>query len=186
MDPTISEFKQDVSKTIASLHEELKSIRTGQANPSLVENVIAEVYGGQSKLKLLELSTITTEGPITIVISPFDPSTISDIEKAILKSPLGLSPIVQNNRVLVKIPPLSEEQRKKMIKLVNQIIEEKKEIVRNHRDEARKKIKNDFEEKIITEDDKYRIEKEIDKESQKYMENLVTLKTNKEAEILEV
>jgi ribosome recycling factor len=147
-----SQFKQNAQKVIESLKENLKSIRTGRATPSLVENLIVETYGGQTKLKLLELSTITTEGPAALSIVPFDPSTTQDIEKTILKSPLGLSPAVQGSRIIIRIPPLSEEQREKFIKIVAGIIEEKKVTIRNHRDETRKVIKTSFEKKETTED----------------------------------
>jgi ribosome recycling factor len=186
MDPSIIDFKKNSQETVLRLKEDLKSIRTGRANASLVDNIVAEVYGGQTKLKLMELATITTDGPTTIVIAPFDPSTVQDIEKSILKSPLGLSPNVQGNRILVKIPALSQEQREKMIKLVNEQIEETRNIIRNHRDNSRKIIKNNFTAKIITEDDKFRLEKEIDNLSQKTSEEIASLKEKKENEILEV
>jgi len=179
-------FKQSCLKVIENLKEDLKSIRTGRANPALIENLIVETYGGQTKLRLLELASIMTEGPITLIIQPFDPSTIADIEKAILRSPLGLSPAVQGNRILIRIPTLSEEQREKMVKLIGQKIEEKKVNIRNLRDEERKKIKTDLEKKNITEDDKFRQEKEIDTITQGYMTDIQTVKENKEEEIREV
>ncbi len=126
MDSILKTFNQNIDKVINTLKEDLKTVRTGRATPTLVENMMIETYGGQAKLRLLELSNIATEGPSTLLLTPFDPSTIVDIEKAILKSPLGLSPIVQGNRILIKIPPLSQEQREKMMKLINQKIEEKK------------------------------------------------------------
>ena len=134
----------------------------------------------------MEMATITTEGSAALVISPFDPSTIPDIEKAILKSPLGLSPQVQGTKVIIRIPPLSEEQREKYVKLVGQKVEEKRGIIRNHRDDKRKKIKLSFDSKEITEDDKYRIEKEIDNLTQKSNEELLFIKEQKEKEIREV
>lgn len=182
----ISEFKQKSQKIIESLKEDLKSIRTGRANPSLVENLVVETYGGTTKLKLMELSTITTEGPTALSIIPFDPSTTSDIEKSILKSPLGLSPAVQGNRIIIKIPPLSAEQREKYIKLVGEKIEERKNQIRNLRDEIRKNIKNLFEKKEITEDEKYRLEKEIDNHNSVVMKEIDNIKEKKEAEIREV
>lgn len=185
MDP-LTEFKQQALKTIEVLKEELKSIRTGRATPSLVENMFVEAYGGQSKLRLLELATITTEGPSALLIIPFDPSVLSDIEKSILKSPLGISPMIQGNRIILKIPQLSEEQREKFIKLVGQKIEERKGIIRNLRDNARRSIKTAFEKKEITEDDKFRQEKEIDLISQKHMEEIESHQEHKEMEIREV
>lgn len=185
MDPT-SNFEKKCQNTINSLKEDLKSIRTGRANPALIENIIVEAYGGQSKLRLYELATISTEGPSTLVIIPFDPSIITDIEKAILKSPLHLSPQTQTNRIIIRLPPLSAEQRQKMVKFLNQKIEEKKVIIRNQRDEIRKKIKADFDQKNLSEDEKFRLEKEIDSLIQKYMEEIRILKETKEKEIIEI
>jgi len=182
----VEQFQQHSSKTVNSLKEDLKSIRTGRANPALVENLVVDAYGGQSKLKLFELSTISTEGPSALVVVPFDPSTIIDIEKAILKSPLGISPQTQGGRIIIRLPSLSTEQREKLAKLLGQKTEEKKITIRNNRDEARKKIRLDFEAKEITEDDKYRLEKEIDNLAQKLMEEIQIIRENKEKEISEI
>jgi ribosome recycling factor len=182
----VSEFKIKSQNIINSLKENLKSIRTGRANPSLVENLIVETYGGQTKLRLLELATITIEGPQAISILPFDPSVQLDIEKAILKSPLGLSPTVQGNRLIIKIPSLSQEQRNKYIKIVGETIEVKKNQVRSIRDDVRKKIKSNFENKETTEDEKFRLEKEIDNLTSQIMEEIQTIRANKEQEIREL
>lgn len=186
MDQTTSDFKSHSLASISHLKEDLKSIRTGRANPAILENLIVETYGGQTKLKLMELSTIVTEGPSLLAVTPFDPATVTDIERAILKSPLGFSPRMQGNKIYISIPPLSEEQRHKFIKLINTKIEEKKVSVRSYRDEARRKIKSQFEKKEITEDDKFTLEKEIDAESQKLMEEIQKIKDSKEKEIMEV
>jgi ribosome recycling factor len=185
MDFTL-QFKNDSQKVIDALKEDLKSIRTGRASPSLVENLVVEAYGGSSKLKLLELASITTEGPVTLSIVPFDPVTIQDIERAILKSPLGLSPAVQGNKIVLRIPALSEEQREKFIKTANEKIEGKKNQIRNLRDDVRKSVKLSFEKKSITEDDKYRLEKEIDSISSQFIEEIQTIKVKKDAEIREI
>jgi ribosome recycling factor len=182
----VSTFESQSAKTISALKEDLKSIRTGRASPSLVENLVVETYGGQSKLRLLELATIMTEGASSIAISPYDPSVIQDIEKAILKSPLGLTPSSQGGKIIIRIPSLNTEQREKYIKVVGEKVEEKKVTVRNHRDDARKTIKNAFEKKEMSEDEKYRLEKEIDLRSTKFMEEINGVRENKEKEIMEV
>jgi len=182
----VPSFNQQALKTIASLKEDLKSIRTGRSSPSIVENLMVETYGGQSKLKLLELATITTDGPSSLLIIPFDTSIIQDIEKSILKSPLDLTPAVQGAKIVIRIPSLNTEQREKYIKIVGEKIEEKKVTIRNHRDDARRKIKTTFEKKEMSEDEKYRLEKEIDVQSTKYMEEINTIRVNKEIEIREV
>jgi len=186
MDQITSDLSNLTQKTVEALQDEFKSIRTGRATPALVESLQVETYGGQSTLRLLELSTITTEGPTSIVIVPFDISTIQDIEKAILKSSLGLSPQTQANRIIVKVPSLSQEQREKMIKLIGEKVEEKRKAIRNHRDEARKKIKNELEKKTIAEDQKFRIEKEIDMISQNSINKIQELKETKEKNVLEI
>ncbi|MCX7881163.1 MAG: ribosome-recycling factor [Patescibacteria group bacterium] len=179
-------FKQNAQKIITVLNDELKSIRTGRANSSLVENLVVETYGGQTQLKLFELATINSEGPTTLSITPFDPQTIADIEKAILKSPLGISPRLVANRLILTFPPLSQEQREKILKLVNQKVEEKKQQIRNWRDETRKMIKNAFEKKEINEDEKFRLEKEIDNYNQQLTEEIQKIKKKKESEILQL
>jgi ribosome recycling factor len=186
MNPFISEFNHLINKTIESLKEEVKSIRSGRVNPGLIENIIVETYGGQSKLKLMELSTITTEGANNLIVVPFDSSVIHDIEKAILKSQFGFTPQVQGSKIILRVPFLSQEQREKLIKLVNDKVEEKKTIVRNHRDDIRKKIKTAFEKKELTEDEKFRIEKEIDNMSQTIIQEVQKIKENKEKEIMEI
>lgn len=186
MDPATESLKHDANQTLERLREELKTIRTGKANPSLMENLVVETYGGQSKLKLQELATLGSEGANFIVITPFDPSTSGDIEKAILKSPLGFTPAVQGNRIVIKIPPLTEEQRTKFVKLANQMVEEKRGVIRNLRDNARKNVKARLEKKELTEDDKYRIEKEIDTITQKVTDAMLELRQHKEADIMQV
>lgn len=186
MDLLLQDFQQNIIKTIQSLKEDLKLIRTGRASPALVEDLLVETYGGQTKLKLLELATITTNGPTGLLIAPFDPSVISDVEKTILKSSLGLSPSVQGSKIIIKIPPLSQEQREKVIKVIGQKVEEKKNIIRNHRDDIRRKIKLQLEQKTISEDDKFRIEKEVDDIAHKNIEDLQQIKEAKEKEIMEV
>ncbi|MBI2051973.1 ribosome-recycling factor [Candidatus Roizmanbacteria bacterium] len=182
----VSEFKGLSEKTILQLKEDLKVLRTGRANPVLVENLPVSTYGGQTTLKLMEMATITTEGPVDLLIVPFDPSTIADIEKAILASALGLSAQVQGTKIIVKVPQLSQEQREKLKKVVSQKVEERKEIIRNHRDDMRKKIRSRLEKKEITKDAKFRFEKELDTVTHSYMDGIQKIRENKEREIMEV
>jgi len=186
MDPLIQSLKSDLAKVVDSLKEDLKTIRTGHANPVIVEQLVVDAYGGTAKLKLMEVATITTEGPSTIVIVPFDPGTVPDIEKAILKSPLGLSPQVQGTKLLIRLPALSEEQREKYVRLAGQKVEERRNMIRNIRDEVRKKIKSQFELKELSEDAKFRLEKEVDAQSQSTSEAIVEVRQKKEAEIRQV
>lgn len=182
----VANFKQSSQKTVLALKEELKSIRTGRATPALVENIQVTTYNGTTTLKLKELASISTEGSQTLVIVPYDVSTTGDIEKGILSSSMGLSPASQGTRILVKIPPLSQEQREKFIKLSNQMVEEHRVSIRGQRDDGRRKIKSQYELKTITEDAKFRLEKEVDTESTKIMEEMDAIKESKEKEIREI
>ena len=180
----LNKFSNKSQIIISKLKEDLRTIRTGKANPSLIENIVVETYNNTMKLKLNELSAITTLDTTTLLIKPFDRSTIIDMEKAILKSPLGVSPKLESDQLIIKFPPLSQEQREKLIKLIGQIIEENKNNIRKIRDEIRKMIKNSFESKEITEDVKFRLEKQIDEETKKFMAEIDNLKSSKEKEVL--
>lgn len=182
----INEFYSQAQSVINQLKDELRSVRTGRANPSLIEGIEIEAYGGSTKLKLKEMATITTEGPTVLVIVPFDPGTTPDIEKGIISSPLGLTPKTQGTRILVTVPQMNEEQREKMTKIVSQMVEEKKEQIRKKRDDVRKKMKHSFDAKEIGEDEKYRLEKELDTKTHDIMEEIQKVRDHKEKEIMEV
>lgn len=184
MEEIFNQFKKKGEEIIKNLKNRIAGIRTGKASPALVENLLVETYGGQTKLKLMELATITTEGPLNLLISPFDPSTIEDINRALLQSPLSLTPQVEGKIIRIKLPPLSQEQREKLIKLLKEEVEKARENVRQIRDEIRKKVKKFFDEKSISENVKFRLEKEIDDYSQKLNEEIAQIRQKKEKEIL--
>jgi ribosome recycling factor len=181
-----AEFKQRAQKSIDFTTNELRHIRTGQISPALVEELPVTAYGGTTTMRLLELASINTEGPVTLVISPFDASIVQDIERAIHASPLGLSPRVEGKIIRITTPPLTEEQREKYVKLANQKVEEGKVHIRNHRDEARKHIKALHDDKAISEDDKFRAEKEIDVLAKDFTDKLEDLRHRKQEEILRI
>ncbi len=186
MNDILSQFKTTIQTITQGLKDELKGIRTGRANPGMIENIQVDTYNGTMKLKLLELATITNDGSSALMILAFDPSTVADIERAIQASPLGINPQTEGTKIILRIPPLSQEQRVKYVKLASQLIEETKNKIRFARDEARKKIKRLEDEKSITEDDRYRSEKEIDQMTATSSEELQTIKSHKEKEIMEV
>lgn len=180
------ELASRLDRVEAFSREELMGIRTGKASPALVENIIVSVYDNTTKLSILELATVATAGPSHLTISPFDPATVQDIEKAILSSPLHLTPRVEGKLIHITVPALSEEQRREFMKLISAKIEEGRVKIRGARDDMRKKVKATFETKEITEDDKFRIEKKLDEVSQEYTKKLDELKEKKEKEIMEV
>ncbi|CAN5221121.1 ribosome recycling factor [soil metagenome] len=186
MNETLSQYKITIQAITQSLKDELKGIRTGRASPGMIENIQIEAYNGTMKLKLLELASITNEGNSALMVMVFDPSTVKDIEKALMASPLGINPQTEGTKIILRIPPLSQEQRIKYAKLVAQLIEESKNKVRFARDEARKKIKRLQDEKTISEDDRYRGEKEIEQVTTSSNDEFHDIKTHKEKEIMEV
>lgn len=186
MNDFTKEFATNIQKHIQKLREDLRGIRTGRAHTGMVEGLPVEAYGGSMKMKLQELASLTTEGNDAILIMPFDPATVQDIEKAILASPLGITPKTEGTRITVRVPALSEEQRTKYAKLVSQMIEDTKNAIRRERESIRKDIKNMFDAKELTEDDKYRLEKDIDAETAKSNDELQDVKEKKEQEIMAV
>lgn len=181
-----SNLKTQSSKSLEYVLHELQQIRTGQMTPALVENLEVKAYGGASVMRLQQLASIATEGPTTLVISPFDPSVIQDIERAINASPLGMSPRVDGKVVRITASPLNEEQRMKFAKMASEKVEDGKVKMRLHRDEARKDLKKIFDEKLISEDDKFRAEKEIDTMTKESTDRLDEIKERKQAEIMSV
>lgn len=180
----LSEFKKSLEHDVEKTRSELLVLKTGKASPALVENLFIETYGGSAKLRLMELATIATEGVSALLISPFDPSTIADIERAILASPLNLTPRVDGKDIHIKIPALTEEQRLKLLKTVSQKIEEAKVMMRTKRDDIRKKIRHAFDAKELSEDQKFRFEKEIDQITHEYTTLLDDVKAKKEKEMM--
>jgi ribosome recycling factor len=181
-----TEFKTQLYRIVEKTQENLATIRTGRATSALIENIMVTTYGGQTTLRLIELATITNEGPQTLLVSPFDPSITADLEKALRESNLGFSVSVGGNQIRAKTPPLTEEQRQKYTRLVSQFAEESREAIRRARDEIRKKLKNELDNKEISEDVKYRQEEEIDKIAKEYTDKIEDIKKAKEQEVLNI
>lgn len=150
-----------MEKAIAHLQEELKGLRTGRANTGLVENIRVECYGDVSPLK--QITAISTPDAQSILIKPYDPSIISNIEKAILKSDTGLIPAVEGKVLRITIPPLNEERRKKLSIHAKEFGETTKVALRNTRHEAIKHTDKEEKEGDLTEDDAKRTKDEIQK-----------------------
>lgn len=182
----ITLFKQQAEKVSSQLKEDLKTIRSGRATPALIEGLQVKTYGGETTLKLMELATITTDGSAALIITPFDPATVADIEKALQQSALGFNPQTHGSTITVRIPPLSQEQREKILKMIGQKIEEKKVQIRGYRDDVRRKLRAKLDAKEITEDEKFRAEKEIDVAAQKQTEEILEIKQKKEEEIMQI
>lgn len=187
MDPQyIEKLKTKMQKAIAVLQEDLGTIRTGRATPALVENVVVTAYEGTQHLKIKEMATITTEGPRTLIIAPFDPSSIRDLERGINGANLGFSGSVDGNIIRISIPSLTMDRRDEYIKLAHVKIEGGRVMIRQVRHEAMAELKRKFEAKEISEDDKKRLEIHVQELTDEMIAEIDVLRQMKESELREM
>jgi ribosome recycling factor len=183
MDPLATQTKQKIQKVIDIIKGDLATLRTGRATPALVENIMISAYGGSTRLKVMELATLGASDAQTLVITPFDPSIIGEIQKGIMDANVGLTPIVDGNLMRISIPPLSEERRKELIKAMKHKLENGKIMVRQIRHESMEEIKTQFEGR---EDDIKRLEKEVQKIIDDTMTQIEEMGKHKEQELLQI
>jgi ribosome recycling factor len=169
---------------ITSLEEDLGGIRTGRANPGLIEKLPVEYYGMETPL--LQLASISVPEARALMIRPFDPSTLKAIEKAILASELGLTPNNDGKIIRLNLPALTEERRRDLVKLVHSRLEESRIAVRNIRRDSLKDMRDFEKEKMISEDDLKVGEEEIQKLTDKFIEEIDKVGEHKQKEIMEV
>jgi ribosome recycling factor len=169
---------------IQSLVDDLGGIRTGRAHPALVEKLPVEYYG--TPTPLMQLASISVPEPRTITIKPFDASSLKEIEKAIRSSDLGLSPNSDGKVLHLNLPPLNEERRRELVKHMHHRLEDARIAVRNIRRDLHNDIRDYEKEKLITEDDLKRGEEDLQKLTDKYVEEISRHGQHKEKEIMEV
>lgn len=179
-----NETQGRMEKAIETLKKELASIRAGRATPALVDKVQIEYYGSVTPLN--QLANISTPDPKTLVIQPWDKTSLGDIEKAILKADLGLTPTNDGSIIRITIPALTEERRKEIAKHIKKIGEESKVAVRNIRRDANDSIKKQEKNGEISEDDSRRVQDDVQKLTDKFINNIDEVLANKEKEIMEV
>lgn len=178
------EAEERMEKSLALLADQLRGIRTGRANVGLVESVRVEYYGSPTPLK--QMANLSTPEPQQILIRPFDPSVIGDIVRAIQTSDLGLTPNSDGKVVRLNVPPLSVEQRKKLLNRVKDLAEEARVAIRNIRRDANKQAETEQTEKILTEDDLVTCKEEIQNLTKQYETRVNEMAEKKSAEIMEV
>ncbi len=179
----VNKIKPELDKVISFFDGELLKIRTSRASPVLVEDIGVECFGNSYLLK--QLSAISCPQSNQIVIQPWDKSYIEPIEKAISRSGLGLSPIVDKDIIRVNLPSLSEEYRKNLIKCLGEKAEQSKKTIRYWRDKSWDEIQKAFQEKKIREDDKFRGKDELQEIIDEYNEKVEKMVEKKRKEILE-
>ncbi len=178
------DMEKKMEKSLDSLGRELSSIRTGRASLSILDSVTVEYYDSQTPLN--QVATLSVPESRLIVIQPWDPSVIKEIEKAIMRSDLGLTPSNDGKVIRIPIPPLTEERRIQLVKVVKRNGEDCKVAIRNIRRDAISEAKEFEKEKVISEDDLRRAQDEIQKITDRFIEKVDGVVQNKEKEILEI
>lgn len=184
IEEVIAEATARMEKTMEALQRELMTVRTGRAAPSLVERVMVEQYG--TDMPLNQLANIAAPEPRMITITPWDKSAIGAIEKAIRKSELGLNPTNDGSLIRISIPPLTEDRRKQMVKVVHTKVEEAKIAVRNIRRDAMSQAKDFKDEKMVSEDDERRAGTQIQELTNKFTAQADELGKTKERDVMQV
>jgi ribosome recycling factor len=180
----LKDAESHMQKSIHALSEDLLTIRTGRANPGLVEKLHVEYYGSPTPLQ--QLASISVPEPRQLMIKPFDKSTVKAIEKAIMASDLGLTPNNDGQVIRLNLPVLTEDRRRELVKHVHHRLEEARVAVRNIRRDSMKDIKDFETEKLISEDDRIRGEEELQKLTDRLMAEIEKIGHTKEQEIMEV
>ncbi|MDO8588269.1 MAG: ribosome recycling factor [Armatimonadota bacterium] len=180
----IKDAEARMVKAVEAAQHDFATIRTGRANPGILEKVSVDYYG--SAMSVSQLAAITAPEPRLLMVSPWDKNAIPSIEKAIMNSDLGLTPTSDGNVIRLQIPYLTEERRRDLIKLLHRKTEEHKITVRNIRRDVNEKLKSMEKNHEISEDDNKRAQEQVQKLTDKYIEQMDKLQVAKEAELMEV
>jgi len=183
IDEIYEDTRESMGKSIDSLKNEYKKVRTGRASVSLLDGIRVDYYGTQTPLN--QMATLSVPESRLITIQPWDVSVIKDIEKAMMKSDLGLTPSNDGKIVRIAIPPLTEERRKELVKVVHKMAEDHKIGVRNIRRDANEMIKSLKKDGEIAEDQSYKAQDQIQKITDEYIKRVDECAKEKEKEILE-
>lgn len=184
VDEIFEDLKDRMGKSIESLKREYSRLRTGRASISLLDGIRVSYYDTPTPLN--QMASLAVPEPRLIVIQPWDKTAIEDIEKAILKSELGLTPMNDGKVIRISIPPLTEERRKELVKVARKMSEENKVSIRNIRRDANEMLKDLKKEKEISEDDLFRSQEEVQKATDQFISQVDELCAAKEKEILEI
>ena len=182
--PILSEAQSKMDGALNALSQQLDGLRTGKASPALVENITATYYGAPTRIR--ELGNIATPEPRLITITPYDPSVINEVCKAILAANIGVTPVSDGRKVRVPIPELSEERRKEMAKVASKMAEDARIAVRNVRREANDEAKRLQKDGKLTEDDRDRLLEDIQKATDAAIGKIDAAAKAKEAEVMAV
>ena len=184
----LEDLKKDavtrMAKCVQNFQGDLKKLRTGRAHPSLIEHLKVDYYG--SEVPLQQVASIAVEEGRTLVISPWEKSVVQAIEKAIFKSDLGLTPMTAGTVIRIPLPPLTEERRREITKVLRHDAENARVAVRNVRRDVMNDIKDMLKEKLVAQDEERRAELEVQKLTDKHIADIEALLTAKEKEVMQV
>jgi ribosome recycling factor len=176
--------KDSMEKATVALGNELKKVRTGRAQISMLDNVKVNYYGNLTPLN--QVSAVSTPDAKSFLIAPWEAQMLKEIEQAIIKSDLGMSPINDGKVIRLKVPDLNEERRKEMVKNTKKVVEDAKVAIRMARRDANELLKKALKDKAISEDDSKRAEQEIQKLTDQYIEKVDKISAEKEKEIMTI
>jgi ribosome recycling factor len=179
----LSELRQKMNMTLEALQKEFQRIRTGRASTALLDGIKVDCY--ETQMPLDQVASLSVPESRLIIIKPWDQSIIGEIEKSILKSELGLTPMNDGKIIRISIPPLTEERRKELAKLARKMAEEGKISARNHRREANEFFKELKNEKEMSEDEMYKCQDEVQKITDEFIKRIDETTAEKEKEIIE-
>jgi ribosome recycling factor len=182
----LTEVKGKMHKVLDFVKGDIASIRTGRANSSLVENIIVKAYGGSTNMRVMEMASIAVPDAQSLVITPYDASTIGEIRRDIEAANVGLTPVIDNNVIRVAVPALTSERRLEYVKMLHKKLEDGRVKIRQLRHDRMGELKRAFEVKEIYEDDKTRLEKELQDSTDKMMNEIETIGKAKEGELMKV
>ncbi len=182
-DDILLDVEDRMEKAIQNLKHSLTGIRTGRANPGLVDSLKVEVYGSQTPMK--QLANVGAPEPQQIVIRPYDPSTIKDIERAIVNSGLGFAPQNDGRLIRINIPPLTTDTRKKLVSRIKELTEEAKVSIRNVRRDGNKAADQAEDDKELTEDENKSVQEDIQELTKKYEAMAADIAKSRETEVMD-
>jgi len=183
IDEIFEEMRQNMGKTVDALKREFKKVRTGRASVSILDGIRADYYGTPTPLN--QLATLAVPESRLITIQPWDTSVVKEVEKSILKSDLGLTPSSDGKIIRIAIPPLTEERRKELVKVISKMAEDHKIAIRNIRRDANDMLKSLKKDGDISEDEAFKAQDTVQKITDEHIERIDQIAADKEKEILE-
>lgn len=181
-----SSVRTRMTQVLNLVATDVACIRTGRARPGLVEDLAVSVYGGQQRLKINELATVTSPDAQTLVIDPWDKSIIGEIRQGIMAANIGFNPVIDGQLIRISVPPMTTEDREKFVKLLSTKIENGKIMIRQVRGDNMRDIKKKFEDKELTEDEKFAAEKKLQEITDEYIAKIDEAGEKKKEELLQI